>query len=86
MQAGSVGELKCRIVASDTRTHARSEFIYKISGRGPPLLTWHIFKIIVDSLSPIVTTCVLNQSKSHWLLFDALQFAITMCLKFGKKL
>ncbi len=26
--------------------------------------------------------CVLNQSKSHWLLFDKLLFALIMCLKF----
>ncbi len=44
----------------------------KISGRIPPLFTWHISKIIVDSLSPIVIACVLNQSKNHWLFFDAL--------------
>jgi hypothetical protein len=36
----------------------------------------------VDLLCPIVTTCVLNQSRSHWLLFDALHSTITMCLKF----
>jgi hypothetical protein len=28
--------------------------IVRINGGVPPLLTWHIFKIIVDSLSPIV--------------------------------
>jgi len=43
---------------------------------------WHIFKIIMDPLSPIVTICVLNQSSSHWLFFDALQSTITTCLKF----
>ncbi len=37
----------------------------RISERMLPLLTWHISKIIVDSLSPIVTTCVLSQSSSH---------------------
>jgi hypothetical protein len=37
----------------------------KISGRVPPLLTWHILKIILDSLFLVVTTCVLNQSSSH---------------------
>jgi hypothetical protein len=49
-------------------------------------LTWHIFKTIVDSLSPIVATCVLNQSRSHWLLFDALHSTITMCLKFKEEI
>jgi hypothetical protein len=39
--------------------------IVRISGRVPPFLTWHISKIIVYSLSLVVTACVLNQSKSH---------------------
>jgi len=34
----------------------------------PPLLTWHIFQIIVDCLSHVVNACVLNQSNNHWLL------------------
>jgi hypothetical protein len=37
-------------------------------------------------LSHVVTTCVLKQSKSHWLLYDALQFAITMCLKLKEEI
>jgi hypothetical protein len=32
----------------------------RISERMLPFLIWHIFKIIVDFLSPIVTVCVLN--------------------------
>jgi hypothetical protein len=28
-----------------------------------------------------LSACVLNQFSSHWLLFDALQSTITMCLK-----
>jgi hypothetical protein len=60
--------------------------IVRISGRVPPLLVWHIFKTIVDSLSPIVTTCVLNQSRSHWLFSDALQSTITICLKFKEEI
>jgi len=46
--------------------------IVKISGRVLPFLTWHILKIIVDSLFPVVIASVLNQFKNHWLLFDAL--------------
>jgi hypothetical protein len=53
----------------------------KISGRVPPLLTWQISHIIVDCFYPIVGACVLNQFSSHWLLYDALQYAIIMCLK-----
>jgi len=60
--------------------------IVRINGRVLLLLIYHIFKIIVDSLFPIVITCVINQYKSHWLLFDALKFAITMCLKFREKI
>jgi hypothetical protein len=30
----------------------------KINGRIPPLFIWHIFKIIVASLFPIVIACV----------------------------
>jgi hypothetical protein len=37
----------------------------KISGRMLPFLTWYISKIIMDSLSPIVIACDLNQSNSH---------------------
>jgi hypothetical protein len=50
------------------------------------LLTWHISKIIVDSLSLIVITCVMNQSNNHRLLFDALQSAITMYLKLREEI
>jgi hypothetical protein len=39
------------------------------------------FKIVVDILSPIVSACVFNQSRWHWLLYDALHVAITMALK-----
>jgi hypothetical protein len=46
--------------------------IVKISERVPPFFTWHISKTIVDSLSPVVIACVLNQSNNHWLFYDAL--------------
>ncbi len=48
----------------------------------PPPLTWHICHIIVDSFGHIVSVCILNQSKGHWLLTDALNFTISMSLKF----
>jgi hypothetical protein len=47
----------------------------------PPLLTWQIYQIIVDYLSPIVIACVLNQSSGHWLLIDALNYVISLSLK-----
>jgi hypothetical protein len=40
----------------------------------------------VDTLCPIVVACVLNQSKSHWLLSNALQSTNTMRLKFREKI
>jgi hypothetical protein len=40
----------------------------------------------MDSLSLVLIACVLNQFKSHWLFFDALSFAITMCLKFKEEI
>jgi hypothetical protein len=53
-----------------------------MSARVPPLLTWHICCIIVDSLGLVVSACILNQSKCHQLLSDALNFTISMNLKF----
>ncbi len=47
----------------------------------PPPLTWHICQIVVDCLTPVVTTCVLNQSRGHWLLSDAFHSTIPMSLK-----
>jgi hypothetical protein len=46
-----------------------------------PPLTWQISQTVVDYLSPIVSTCVLNQSRGHGLLSDALHFAISMSFK-----
>jgi hypothetical protein len=53
-----------------------------MNGRVPPYLTWHICHIIVDSLSLVVSACVLNQSRGHWLLSGALKFSISMSLEF----
>jgi hypothetical protein len=47
----------------------------------PPPLTWHLCQIVVDYLSPIITSCVPNQSIEHWLLSDALHSTISMSLK-----
>jgi hypothetical protein len=54
----------------------------KMIGRVPLLLTWHIFQIIVDSIGLVVFVYILNQYKGHWLLNDALNFSISMSLKF----
>ncbi len=45
----------------------------RISAKVPPPLTWHICRIIVDSFGPIVSACILHQSKGHWLLNDTLK-------------
>jgi hypothetical protein len=54
----------------------------KMNARVPPPLTWHICRIVVDSFSHVVSTCILNQSRGHWLLSVALNFAISMSLNF----
>jgi hypothetical protein len=54
----------------------------RMSARVPPPLTWHICCIIVDSFGHVVSTCILNQSRGHWLLRYALNFPICMSLKF----
>jgi hypothetical protein len=53
-----------------------------MSARVPPPLPWHICHIIVDSFCLVVSICILNQSRYHLLLSDALNFAISMSLKF----
>ncbi len=58
----------------------------RITSCVPPPLTWHIFQIIVDVLSLVVSVYVLNQFRGHWLLFDALNATIIMNLKFEEKI
>ncbi len=60
--------------------------IIRISVHVPCLLTWHVAQIVVDVPSLVITTCVLNQSHGHWLLSDALHFAITMNTKLMEEL
>jgi hypothetical protein len=50
----------------------------KMNARVSLPLTWHICHIIPDSLGHVVFACILNQSKGHWVLSDALHFAISM--------
>ncbi len=56
-----------------------------IIGYVPPPLTWHIFQIIVNVLSLVISDYVLNQSRGHWLLSDALNAIIIMNLKFKEE-
>jgi len=51
----------------------------------PPPLIWHISQININILSLVVFTCVLNQSRGYRLLNDALNFAISICLKLREK-
>jgi hypothetical protein len=51
----------------------------------PPLSTWPICQIIVNSLSPFINAHVLNQSRGHWLLSNAFNFAISISLKLKVK-
>jgi hypothetical protein len=45
---------------------------------------WAIVENIITYLNHVVSACVMNQSKGHWLLFDALNTIInlTMALEF----
>ncbi len=51
----------------------------------PPPLTWHIYQIIIDFFGSIVSSCILNQSRGHWLLNDALNSIIFMSLELKDK-
>jgi hypothetical protein len=53
-----------------------------MNARMPPPLKWHICRIIVDYLGLLLFACIVNQSRVHWLLSDALNYAISMSLKF----
>ncbi len=52
----------------------------KLISQMPRHQMWHISQII-NYISPIVTTCVLNKSHGHWFSINALHFAISMNLK-----
>ncbi len=62
------------------------QIVVRISVHVPPPPTWHVAQIVVDVVSLLVTTCVLNQSHGHWLSSDALQFVITMNTKIIEEL
>ncbi len=51
-----------------------------------PIITWHICQTIVDCLALIATICVLNQSKGHWVVSDALNSAITISSKLKEEI
>jgi hypothetical protein len=39
---------------------------------------WAIVEVVTFALNPIVSTCVLNQSRGHWLLSNTLTITITL--------
>jgi hypothetical protein len=41
-----------------------------------------VYQIIVDFCGPIEYACIANQYRDYWLLSDALNFVISMSLKF----
>jgi len=51
--------------------------VIKINGKVPPIFTWHISKIIMHAISPIVSACVLNQFNEHWLFSNTLPSTIS---------
>jgi nitrogen fixation protein FixH len=58
----------------------------KMNAKVPPPLTWHIFHIIVDFFGLIMSTCILNQCKGHWLFSATLNSTIFMSLKFNDEI
>jgi hypothetical protein len=53
----------------------------RMTTRVPTPLTLHICQIVDDYFSLVVTNCILNQSRGHWLLSDAFHSTISMSLK-----
>jgi hypothetical protein len=45
--------------------------------RLPKAQVWAIDEVITSTLNPVVLACVMNYSKGHWLLLDALTTIIT---------
>ncbi len=41
---------------------------------------WAIIEVITSYLNSIVSTCVMNQSRSHWLLSDTLTITIAFTI------
>lgn len=51
----------------------------------PHLLTWHNF-FLVYYFGLVLSTCVLNHFRGHWLLNDTLNFIIFINMKFKNKM
>jgi hypothetical protein len=48
------------------------------SKKKPKAQVWVLIKAIISFLNHVVLACVMNQSRGHWLLFDALIITLPM--------
>jgi hypothetical protein len=44
----------------------------------PKAQVWVVVEVVTFCLNPIVSTCVMNQSRGHWLLSNALTIVIAL--------
>ncbi len=48
--------------------------------RVPKIQVWIVVKVTTSCLNFVVSTCVMNESKGHWLLSDTLTTAIALII------
>jgi len=48
--------------------------------RVPKAQVWVVAKVVTSCLNLVVSACVMNQSKGHWLLLNALTIAIALTM------
>ncbi len=53
----------------------------RMSSHVLPHVTWFICQTIIDCLNLVVFICILNQYTIHWLLLNALNYAIIVSFK-----
>jgi hypothetical protein len=46
----------------------------------PKAQVWVVVEVITSCLNPIVSTCVMNQSKGHWLFSNTLTTTIALTI------
>ncbi len=59
--------------------------IKALTNKIPSTQTWAVVQAICDVLSPIVTTCVVNQCHGYWLLSNAIAFANKLYVRLTKE-
>jgi hypothetical protein len=52
-----------------------------LQARVPTCLTWAIARAVTETLTPVVSQCVLNQTRGFWLLSDALARALKLMVQ-----